>query len=43
MHLGEKCRCSASVRVQEAEYSVGDNIAKEAMTLKPGYPTGDAV
>ena len=29
---------SASVRVQEAEYSVGDNIAKEAMTLKQDIP-----
>ena len=36
--FGEKMPVSASVRVQEAEYSVGDNIAKEAMTLKQDIP-----
>ena len=32
--FGEAMPVTATVRVQEADYSVGDNIAKEAMALK---------
>lgn len=36
--FGESMPVTATVRVQEAEYTVGNNVAKEAMTLSQDIP-----
>lgn len=38
--FGESMPVTATVRVQEAEYTVGNNVAKEAMTLSQDIPAG---